>query len=353
MIESFELSPGYSTCRVINGLWQLSRGHRSETVEPGDAVRTLLKLVDAGLTTFDCADIYLGVEEILGLMLKELKKAHRDPGEVQIHTKYVPDRSALASLDRADVAGAIEGSLARLGVERLDLVQLHWWDYDQPGVVEVAGWLCDLCTEGKIRTLGTTNFDSAHLEKLVDAGIPVATNQAQYSLLDRRVETSMAPLCRERGIGLLCYGVLAGAFLTRRFLGADEVRPPFENRSLAKYKLIIDDFGGWGLLQELLELLATIASKHSCSGAAVAARWVLDRDPVAGVMIGVGSDAHISDTLEIFDVRLDDEDRDRIAGVLARARGPAGDPFAIEREPEGRHASIMWTDLNRQRGSVS
>ncbi|NIN67522.1 MAG: aldo/keto reductase, partial [Anaerolineae bacterium] len=81
---------------------------------------------------------------------------------------------------------SIDGSLLRLGVDRLDLVQFHWWDYDVPGYLDAAGWLADLLTAGKIRALGVTNFDTYHLRELVGAGIPIVSNQTQYSLLDRR-----------------------------------------------------------------------------------------------------------------------------------------------------------------------
>lgn len=349
MTERIELAPGYSVCRIINGLWQLSRGHRSDAVDEDRTVQSLLRLVDAGFTTFDCADIYLGVEELLGSMLREMKRAHRDPATVQVHTKYVPDRSALATLKRPDVKRAIETSLSRLGVERLDLVQFHWWDYDLPNYIEVAGWLTELSTEGKIRCLGTTNFSPSRLDDLVKAGIPIVTNQVQYSLLDRRAEGAMTALCENHRVRLLAYGVLAGGFLTENHLRVREPEPPFENRSLAKYKLIIDDFGGWDLQQEMLEALRMIAARHATTIAAIAARWVLDRTPVAAVMIGARSDAHVDDNLRVFETRLDGEDRERICGILARAEGPHGDPFELEREPGGRHSRIMWTDLNRQR----
>lgn len=244
-----------------------------------------------------------------------------------------------------------EGSQRRLGVERLDLVQFHWWDWDQPGLLEVAGWLAELVQEGAIRCLGTTNFDSRHLAELLDAGIPIVANQAQYSVLDRRVDHGMAALAREHGVGLQCYGALAGGFLTERFVGAPDPEPPLENRSLVKYRLIIDDFGGWDLFQELLEVLDSVAAKHGVAIPAVAARWVLDRDAVATAIVGARSAGHLDDTLDIFRVRLDERDRARIDEVLARAAGPRGEPFELEREPGGRHSSIMWTDLNRQRGS--
>ena len=351
MTERCELAPGYSVCRIINGLWQLSRGHRPEAVDEDRTVKSLLRLVDAGFTTFDCADIYLGVEELLGAMLREMKRAHRDPATIQIHTKYVPDRSVLASLKRRDVNTAIETSLNRLGVERLDLVQFHWWDYDLPNYIDVAGWLIELSDEGKIRCLGTTNFNPSRLDDLVKAGIPIVTNQTQYSLLDRRAEGAMTALCENHGIRLLAYGVLAGGFLAENYLRGREPQPPFENRSLAKYKLIIDEFGGWDLQQEILEALQMIAAKHATTIAVIAARWVLDRAPVAAVMIGARSETHVDDNLRVFEIRLDGVDRERIDGILARAEGPLGDPFELEREPEGRHSRIMWTDLNSRRNA--
>ena len=351
MIERFELAPGYSVCRVINGLWQLSDGHRSESVQHDEALRGLLRLVDAGFTTFDCADIYLGVEELLGRLVRELKRSKGDPAAIEIHTKYVPDRSALATLQKTEVAAAIENSLTRLGVERLDLVQFHWWNYDQPKYVDVAGWLTELRDEGKIRNLGTTNFDLPHLRELITAGIPIVTNQAQYSLLDRRAGQALTEFCSSHGVRLLCYGVLAGGFLSEQYRHATEPQPPFDNRSLAKYKLIIVEFGGWSLFQELLGILAGVGAKHSAPMASVATRWVLEQEGVAAVMIGTRSDAHLDDTRQAFSFRLDDEDRNRISSILERAKGPLGEPFELEREPDGPHARIMWTDLNRLRTS--
>jgi aryl-alcohol dehydrogenase-like predicted oxidoreductase len=181
--------------------------------------------------------------------------------------------------------------------------------------------------------------------------VPIVTNQAQYSLLDRRVDGAMANLCQESGIHLLCYGVLAGGFMTDKFFRAAEPGSPFDNRSLVKYKLIIDEFGGWSLLQGLLETLQKIATKNDTTIATVAARWALDRNRVAAVMIGVGSRDHGDNRRSVFDIRLDAEDLHHIDAVLARAKGPTGDPFDLERHPDSRHSQIMWTDLNARRNS--
>jgi aryl-alcohol dehydrogenase-like predicted oxidoreductase len=135
--------------------------------------------VEAGITTFDCADIYTGVEELIGKFTKECK-------QVQIHTKYVPDLDALPRLTKAYTEKIIDRSLIRLGVERLDMVQFHWWDYSIPYFVDTAFHLVDLQKAGKIRCIGVTNFDALHLRELLDAGIPVIANQVQYSVFDNR-----------------------------------------------------------------------------------------------------------------------------------------------------------------------
>lgn len=344
MTQQVELAPGYVISRLINGGWQLAAGHQEGGFDRQSALEDLGRLVEVGLTTFDCADIYTGVEELLG----ELGRSLANGSEMQIHTKFVPDLSGLPSLSRQDVEKSIDRSLCRLGVERLDLVQLHWWDYGIPGYLEAASWLVEQQSAGKVRLLGTTNFDTAHLREIVDAGIPVISNQLQYSLLDRRPEQEMADFCREREIGLLCYGSVAGGFLSSRWVGMPDPGNTLSNRSLTKYRLIIEEFGGWSLFQELLAALSQIARRHSVSLTNVATRWVLDRPGVAAIMIGAKTATYVADNYRVFGLRLDEEDLAVINAVLERSSGPTGEPFELERVPGGKHATIMKTDLNRQ-----
>ena len=165
------------------------------------------------------------------------------------------DLATLAETNRACIRTIIDTSLKRLGMERLDLVQFHWWDYAVSGCTEVAAWLLELQREGKIDRLGGTNFDAQHTAELIDAGLDLVTMQVQYSLIDNRPEHGLVDLCRKRGVQLLClwHGCRRLSFrpLARR---CQSPEPPFENRSLTKYKLIIDDFGGWDLFQELLRV---------------------------------------------------------------------------------------------------
>lgn len=348
MIERVDLAPGYSVSRLINGCWQLSSGHHVDSFDPQQVLKDLERLVDAGLTTFDCADIYTGVEALLGRLGARLRRRATTAPPIQIHTKLVPDLATLTTVTRRQVEAIIDRSLRRLAVDRLDLVQFSWWDYRVPRYVEVAGWLVDLQQRGKIRHLGTTNFDRQRLAELLAAGCPIAVHQVQYSLLDRRVESGLGQLCREHGIHLLCYGSLAGGFLSERWIGKARPEVPLANRSLMKYRLIIEEFGGWDLFQDLLRKLRQIAAKHDVGLANIATRWVLDRSQVAALLLGTRNAAHLENNLRVFSLRLDADDRAELDTVLRRARGPLGEPFGLERVLGGRHATLMKTDLNRE-----
>ncbi len=346
-VPRIDLAPGYSISRVLLGFWQFSGGHGA--VDEAGAHRTLQTMLEAGFTTFDCADIYTGVEELLGRFLEQrgaLFRRGRPPG-VQVHTKYVPDLEALPSLTHAYTDRVIERSLRRLKIERLDLVQFHWWDFDIPGYVEAAGRLVELQRAGKIRHIGVTNFDAVHLQELMDAGIPVISDQVQYSVLDRRPEKCLVPLALARGIGLLSYGTLAGGFISDRYLGRPAPRGALQNRSLIKYRLIIREFGGWDRFQRLLRTLKDIAGLYGVGIAEVAIRYVLQRPSVAGVIIGVRNDRHRDGLIRLSGFELLHEDIQRIEAALSHAAGPAGPVFGLERDRTGEHGRIMKYNLNR------
>lgn len=344
-IPRVQLAPGYTVSSLLKGGWQLAGGH-GQPVDAAAAMADMDRFVDAGITTFDCADIYTGVEALIGDWLKR-RRTHSDAVPVQVHTKYVPDLDRLPTHSRADVVRGVDRSLARLGVERVDLVQLHWWDYDVPGYVDAAGWLDEQRRAGKIRHVGLTNFDQKRLQEIVDAGVPVVSHQVQYSVLDRRPANGMAAQCAKNGIGLLCYGALAGGFLSDRYLNTADPAVPLENRSLVKYRLIIEELGGWDRFQEMLTALSTVASRHGTSIGAVAIRWVLDQPGVSGVIVGARHARHIDQARQACALALDDDDRAAIARAQSASGGPAGDVYDLERVKGGPHASIMRYTLAR------
>src|SRR5262245_21536536 len=180
--------------------------------------------------------------------------------------------------------------------------------------------------EGRIGLLGVTNFDTDHLRLLVKHGIPLVSNQVSFSLLDRRPAGRMTDVCRETGVKILAYGALAGGFLGDRWLGRPEptVIPDW---SKSKYKRFIDAIGGWDVVQRVLAAAKAIAVKYAVSIANVAARWVLEQEAVAAVIIGarLGEREHRADNLALFGFALDGADKARLAEAQAGMREIPGD----------------------------
>ena len=345
-VPTIAIRPGYSISKIIRGGWQLSGDHGD--VDANHAIADMVRFVDAGITTFDCADIYAGVEEKIGRFRAELARTRGQAAlkTIKIHTKYVPDLNDLASLTFDQVEARIDRSLARLGQERLDLLQFHWWEYGIPGHVEVAGHLDRLRDKGKINLIGVTNFDVQHLTELCDV-IDIASVQVQHSLLDRRATGDFATLTKDRGVSRFAYGVLAGGFLTDAWLGQPDPGFDFRNRSLVKYRLIIEEFGGCAPFQELLAVLRTVANRHQADISTIALRTTLHSSDIDAAIVGARYANRLPQTLHATELELSDEDRNEIDAVRDCARGPNGPVYGLEREITGRHVRIMKYQLGR------
>ena len=342
-VETTELAPGYRIPRIIRGGWQLSGDHGA--VDRERALTEMTAFAAAGLNTVDGADIYTGVEDMYGEF--NTRRAAAGLPRLQVHTKFVPDYGDLGRVDAAYVRRIIERSLQRLRAERLDLVQFHWWDYTVPGMVETALELEALRRAGLIASIGGTNFDTPCSTAMLDAGVPLVSMQVQYSLLDRRPQNQLAGLCLARGLQMLCYGTLAGGFFSERWLGQPEPGSELTNRSLIKYKLVIDEFGGWVAFQDLLQALQQIGARHGVRIATVATRWVLDQPGVGAAIVGARYADRLNDTLGVFRLRLDGQDHALLAQILADHSGPGGDTYTLERDKAGPHGRIMKYDLNK------
>ncbi|MGO9057781.1 MAG: aldo/keto reductase [Candidatus Binataceae bacterium] len=328
-----QFTPDLNICRVLNGMWQVSGAHGR--IDPEAAVESMFDYVDAGFTTFDLADHYGPAEDFIGEFRRRLEaRRGRDAlSRVQAFTKWVPPPSAMT---RAVVEANIDRSLRRMGVDALDLLQFHWWEYGDDRYLDALGHMADMQRGGEIKHLALTNFDTEHLEKILNHGIRIVSNQVQYSLIDRRPRMKMAELCHSHGVQLLTYGTVCGGLLSNRYLGAPEPRrSDLDTASLQKYKRMVDAWGGWALFQKLLLVLDQTARKHSASIANVATRYILDQPAVAGVILGVrlGVSEHIADNARVFGFSLDGEDVTRIEAVLADSRdlmaaiGDCGDEY--------------------------
>ncbi len=327
------LTPDLRICRLLNGMWQVSGAHGP--IDPKAAVQSMFAYLDAGFTTWDLADHYGPAEDFIGAFRGQLaaSRGAEALSTLQAFTKWVPQPGRMT---RQIVEENIEISRRRMHMETIDLLQFHWWDYEDTNYLEALRYLAQLREEGKIRHLALTNFDTPHLQTIVESGITVVSNQVQFSLIDRRPEVQMSRFCQAHGIQLLTYGTVCGGLLTEKYLAQPEPRPSALNTvSLRKYKQMVDAWGGWGLFQELLIALKEIADKHGVSIANVAVRYILDRPAVAGVIVGVrlGVTHHRADNARVFDFALDAEDHDRIAPVLDKSRdlyrliGDCGDEY--------------------------
>lgn len=349
MVERIETWPGYSISRVIKGGWQLSGDHGQFNRD--EAVADMAKFLDAGITTFDCAGIYTGVEVMIGDFLEMLRndRGSEAVAAVQVQTKLVPDFDKLEVFSASDLEALVDRSLKRLRIDTLPLLQFYWWDLERGNPFGVMGTLADLQKKGKIQKLGTTNFDEDTQAQFVEHGLELKTAQVQYSLLDTRPDGTFSKWCADTGVQIHCYGVLAGGFLTDEWLGVADPGYQFENRSLIKYRLIIDEFGGWDLFQELMAALRAIADKHGVTLSAVASRAMLDRSDVGAIILGAKTARTLDQTLGIFSFALDEADNTAIAGILARSPGPTGKVYGLERDKTGTHGRIMKYNLNTGR----
>jgi aryl-alcohol dehydrogenase-like predicted oxidoreductase len=333
--DYYQLAPDLNICRIVNGMWQVAGGHGY--IDHKLAIEDMIRYHDAGFTSWDLADIYGPAEDFIGQFrhkLLALRGKEEELNKIQVLTKWVPQPGIIT---RSMVSESIQRSLHRMDVNSLDLLQFHWWDYNNPYYIDALKYLSDLRGKGIIKHLGLTNFDTERMQIMVDSDIQFVSNQVQYSIIDRRPEVKMAPFCLKHNIGLLAYGSICGGLMSERYLGRTKPLSPAEldTLSLIKYKKMIDAWGGWALFQELLSTLNRIAQKYNVSIANVATRYILDKAAVGGVIIGarLGISDHINNNAKVFNFSLDRSDYDDIDAICAKSNnlfeiiGDCGDEY--------------------------
>jgi aryl-alcohol dehydrogenase-like predicted oxidoreductase len=331
--KCYQLAPDLTICRILNGMWQVAGGHGY--IDHELAMADMIGYYDAGFTTWDLADIYGPAEDFIGEFKRRLltHKGKEELDRIQALTKWVPQPGRIT---RSIVKENIERSLRRMSASSLDLLQFHWWDYNNPYYMDALKYLSDLRDEGLIKHVGLTNFDTERMQIMIDSDLQIVSNQIQYSIIDRRPEVKMVPFCMKHNISLLTYGSICGGLISERYLGRIEPSAAELNTlSLRKYKQMIDAWGGWNLFQELLSTLKRIAQKHNVSIANVATRYILAKSAVAGVIIGVrlGIVDHRSNNMQVFNFSLDKIDCDDIDAVCTKSNnlfeiiGDCGDEY--------------------------
>ncbi|MFO0409180.1 MAG: aldo/keto reductase [Dolichospermum sp.] len=332
--ESYlQFTPDLKICRILNGMWQVSGGHGR--INPKTAIESMFQYVDSGFTTWDLADHYGPAEDFIGEFRRQLiaTRGEEAVNHIQAFTKWVPRPGKMT---KKLVEENIDISLRRMNVKSLDLMQFHWWEYRDPNYLDALKYMVELQNAGKIKHLALTNFDTEHLQIITAAGIKIVSNQVQFSLVDRRPQVNMVNFCQEHDIKLFTYGTVCGGLLSEKYLNKPEPKgSEINTTSLRKYKQMIDNWGGWGLFQELLNTLKTIADKHQVSIANVAVNYILNQPAVGGVIVGarLGIAEHLSDNAQVFSFNLDAEDIGKIDTVSQHSRdlyqliGDCGDEY--------------------------
>lgn len=332
-MRCYQLASDLRICRILNGMWQVAGGHG--TIDHNLALADMLRYHDAGFTSWDLADIYGPAEDFIGEFRRLLLtlKGNEEVERIQSLTKWVPQPGKIT---RSMVNENIEKSLRRMNVGRLDLLQFHWWDYNNPYYIDALKYLSDLKDKGIIKHIGLTNFDTEHMQIIMDSGSKIISNQVQFSIIDRRPEVKMLSFCQRHNVSLLAYGSICGGLISERYLGKSEPsNVELNTLSLRKYKKMIDAWGGWNLFQDLLTSLKRVGQKHGVSIANVATSYILKKPQVAGVIIGarLGIVEHISDNTQVFGFILDKSDQDEIDSVCENANdlfeiiGDCGDEY--------------------------
>ncbi|HET8717720.1 MAG TPA: aldo/keto reductase [Nocardioidaceae bacterium] len=281
-----------------------------------DAGRALIKAaLEAGVTTFDTANVYSGgsSEEITGRALGDFARREDVVIATKVNGRMRPGPNG-AGLSRAAIMHEIDASLRRLGTDYVDLYQIHRWDYATP-IEETMEALHDVVKAGKARYLGASSmfaWQFAKAQHVADLGgwTRFVSMQNHYNLLYREEEREMLPQCADMGVGILPWSPLARGRLTRDW---DERTARTET----------DEFGGTLYRDEdraVVEKVAEVASRRGVPRAQVALAWLLAQPIVDSPIVGLTKPGHLDDAVAALDLELTDEElADLSAGYVPHA----------------------------------
>ena len=293
--------------------------HASQ-IDEDAAVACVKASLDAGITTFDTADVYAigGAESVLG---RALKGVRRD--SIEIFTKvYFPTgpNPNNRGLSRKHIIEALHGSLERLGTDHVDLLQAHRYDYATP-LEETLRAFDDLVRQGKVHYVGVSEWTAEQIQdalRLADEmGFDrIISNQPQYSLIWRVIEAEVVPLCEKEGVGQIVWSPLAQGVLTGKYKpGAGEDRPEGTRATGPEGEEM-----SWLLRDEVLEPVASYAAlcrEAGYSPAAVALAWVLRNQNVSSAIVGASRPEQIAENVKALDLELEPDFVEAIEQALA------------------------------------
>ena len=304
---------GLKVSRIIVGCMGFgdpSRGTHEWSIGIDEARPLIKQALDAGITTFDTANVYsLGAsEEIVGTVLGELTK--RD--DVIIATKVFSRMGSGpkdAGLSRTAIFAQVEQSLKRLKTDYIDLYQIHRYDRETP-IEETMEALHDLVRSGKVRYIGASSmyawqFVQAQYVADLHGWTRFVSMQDQYNLLMREEEREMLPFCLDQGVGVIPWSPLARGLLTRDWNSTSK-RGETDKFTQTLYSQAKE------ANQAIVETVQAIAEEHHVPMAQVALAWVLQKETVTAPIVGVTGPQHLTDAIEAMKLKLSDEEMQRL-----------------------------------------
>jgi aryl-alcohol dehydrogenase-like predicted oxidoreductase len=315
---------GFKISEITYGNW-LTHGSQLENDQAHACVRASL---DAGITTFDTADVYANTmaETVLGEALKGERRE-----SLEIFTKVFgatgPKGHNDVGLSRKHIMESIEGSLTRLQTDYIDLYQAHRYDYFTP-LEETMQAFADLVRQGKVLYIGVSEWTVQQLREgaalAKELGFQLISNQPEYSMLWRVIESEIVPTSRELGISQVVWSPIAQGVLTGKYRPGEQ--PPVGSRAT-------DEKGGANMIKrwmsddvlERVQQLVPLAEETGLSMAQLAIAWVLQNDNVATAIIGASRPEQVHDNVQAAGVNLPADLLTKIDEVV----GPI-----VERDPQ-------------------
>ena len=305
--SDMQLSPiGFGSWAVGGGDWQFSWGPQDDN----DSIAAIHKALELGINWIDTAAVY-GLGHSEEVVARALKTTSHKP---YIFTKcgLVWGEKREASNDLKQIRREAEDSLRRLGVDTIDLYQVHWPKPEEE-IEEAWGVMADLQKQGKVRWIGVSNFSVEQMER-VGKIAPITSNQPPYSMLNRAVEPAILPYCQKNNIGVINYapmhsGLLTGAMTKERVanLTSDDFRRKAKNyqEPLLSRNLAVADF------------LSTIGKKHNVSAGVVAIAWTLHHPAITAAIVGGRNAKQVEGVIPAATFRLSEEEFAEIQAYLA------------------------------------
>jgi aryl-alcohol dehydrogenase-like predicted oxidoreductase len=301
-------STGLDVSRICLGCMSFGipeRGNHEWTLDEERARPLIRQALEAGITFFDTANVYSDgtSEEIVGRALRDFANRDEIVLATKVHGRMRPGPNG-AGLSRKAILAELDASLRRLGVDYVDLYQIHRWDNNTP-IEETMSALHDVVKSGKVRYLGASSmyawqFSKAQYLAERHGWTKFATMQNHYNLLYREEEREMLPLCADQGVGVIPWSPLARGRLTRDW---DASSARSETDQFGKTLYLDED-------RHVVERVAELAEQRGVSRARIALAWVLRHPVVSAPIVGVTKPEHLCDAVAALDVELSDAEAD-------------------------------------------